>query len=109
MKAGGKQIFTGRFYKQTDFLAMGSSLCPVITNFFMEYFEDLALKWATHKSLCWFHYMDDTTVIWPHSPNRLRDYLNHLNSVHWNIQFTMEMVALWVIKCTINLSIPTFA
>jgi hypothetical protein len=26
--------------------------------------------------------MDDTSVIWPHGPNRLRDYLNQLNSVH---------------------------
>lgn len=82
MKAGGKQIFSGQFYKQTDFLAIGSPLCPVITNFFMEYFEELALQRATRKPLCCFYYMDDTSVIWPHGPNRLRDYLNQLNSVH---------------------------
>jgi hypothetical protein len=26
----------------------------------------------------------------PHHPIRLRDFINHLNSVHQNIQFTME-------------------
>jgi hypothetical protein len=35
--------------------------------------------------------MDDTFVIWPHSPDRMKDFLNHLNSIHQCIQFTMEM------------------
>jgi hypothetical protein len=34
--------------------------------------------------------VDDTFVIWPHGPDRLRVYLDHLTSVHQNIQFTME-------------------
>jgi hypothetical protein len=45
---------------------------------------------AAHKPLCWFHYMADTIIIWPHEPDRLRDFIDHLNSVHQNIQFTME-------------------
>jgi len=32
----------GRFYKQTDVVAKGSSLCPVIADFFMEEFEERA-------------------------------------------------------------------
>jgi hypothetical protein len=70
---------------------MGSPLCLVITSFFVEDFEELAHEWAIHKPLSWFHYMDDTSVIWPHDPNRLRDFLNHLNNIQWNIQFVMEM------------------
>ncbi|KDR09574.1 hypothetical protein L798_00533 [Zootermopsis nevadensis] len=34
--------------------------------------------------------MDDTFVIWPHSPGKWSEFLDHLNSVHENIQFTME-------------------
>jgi hypothetical protein len=67
-----------------------SPLSPVIANFYMEDFEEMALGRASHKPLCWFCYVDDTFVIWPHGPDRLRDFLDHLNSVHQNIQFTME-------------------
>jgi hypothetical protein len=83
--------FAGQFYEQIDGVAMGSPLSPVIANFYMEDFEEMALDRAPHKPLCWFCYVDDTFVIWPHSPDRLRDFLDHLNSVHQSIQFTMEM------------------
>jgi hypothetical protein len=32
----------------------------------------------------------DTFVIWPHGPDKMRDFLNHMNSIHECIQFTME-------------------
>jgi hypothetical protein len=34
--------------------------------------------------------VDDTFTIWPHGPDKLKDFLNHLNSIHECIQFTME-------------------
>jgi hypothetical protein len=43
----------GQFYEQRDGVAMGSPLSSVITNFFMEDFEERALAQATHKLLCW--------------------------------------------------------
>jgi hypothetical protein len=69
---------------------MGSLLSPVIANYFMEYFEEMALEMATHKPLCWFRYIDDTFIIWPHGPGKLAEFLDHLNRVHENIKFTME-------------------
>jgi hypothetical protein len=62
-------------------MAMGLALSPVITNFFMEGFEEVALNQAVHKPPCWIHYVDDT-VIWPHGPNRLRDFLGMVLSEH---------------------------
>ena len=41
-------------------------LSPVIANFFMEDFEEKALNQATLKPTCWYRYVDDTFVIWPH-------------------------------------------
>lgn len=41
----------GQFYEQTDGVATGSSLSPVIANFFMEDFKEKLLKRATHKPL----------------------------------------------------------
>jgi hypothetical protein len=49
----------------------------------MEHSEDL--EGATHKLLCWFRYMNDTFVIWPHGPGKLSEFLDHLNSIHESI------------------------
>ena len=57
--------FDGQFYEQTDGVAMGSPLSPVIANFYMEDFETKAIEKATHKPACWYRYVDDTFVIWP--------------------------------------------
>jgi hypothetical protein len=82
--------FDGQFYEQTDGVAMGSPLSPIIANFFMEDFEKNATEQATHKPACWFRYVDDTFVIWPKKKKKLKNFLNHLNGLHNNIQFTMK-------------------
>jgi hypothetical protein len=69
---------------------MGSPLSLVIANFYMEDFEKNAIEQATHKPVCWFRYADDTFVIWPHDQGKLENFLNHLNELHNNMQFTME-------------------
>jgi len=83
--------YDGQFYEQTDGVAMGSPLSPVIANFFMEDFEKKALEQATHKPVCWYRYVDDTFAIWPHGRERLTEFLDHLNGLHNNIKFTMEI------------------
>ena len=77
--------FDGKFYEQTDGVAMGSPLSPVIANFFMEDLEKSAIAQAPHKPMCWFRYVDDTFVIWPHGKQKLEEFLNHLNGIHKNI------------------------
>jgi hypothetical protein len=82
--------FNGQFYEQADGLAMGSPLSLVIANFFMEDFENKAIEQATQKPVCWFRYVDDPFVIWPHGQEKLTEFLNHLIGLHNKIQFTME-------------------
>jgi hypothetical protein len=82
--------FNGQFYGQTDGVAMGSPLYPVIANFYMEDYEKAALESAPLKPRCWFRYVDDTFVFWQHGPDKLKDFLHHLNSIDQSIQFTME-------------------
>lgn len=84
-------MFQGEFYDQTDSVAMGSSLSPTIDNFYMELFEEIALESAPLKPLCFYRYVDDMCVIWPHGAETLPEFLNHLNRVHPNIKFTMEV------------------
>jgi len=81
----------GQFYEQMDRVATGSPLSPVIANFFMEDFEKKTTEQATHKPVCWFRYVGDTFVIWPHGQEKLTEYLNHINGLHNKIQFTMEI------------------
>jgi hypothetical protein len=50
----------------------------------------MALETATHKPLCRFRYVDYAFIIWPHGPSKLVEFLDHLNGVHDNIEFTME-------------------
>jgi hypothetical protein len=82
--------FEGQFFEQTDGVAMGSPLSPVVANFFMEDFEKRAIEQATNKPTCWFRYVDDTFVIWQHGQEKLTEFLSHLNSLHDNIQFVTE-------------------
>jgi len=56
----------------------------VIANFYMEDFEKKAIKQATHKPACWYRYVDDIFIIWPHGKEKLTDFLNHLNGIHNN-------------------------
>jgi retron-type reverse transcriptase len=84
-------VFDGQYYEQTDGVAMGSPLSPVMANFYTEEFEKTALELAIHKLVCWYRYVDDTFVIWPHGLDKLQEFQNHLNGLHKKIQFTMEI------------------
>jgi hypothetical protein len=56
----------------------------------MEDYEKEAFESAALKPHCWFHYVDDTFIIWLHGQEKLKDFLHHLNSIHQPIQFTVE-------------------
>ncbi|XP_046385940.1 uncharacterized protein LOC124155816 [Ischnura elegans] len=83
-------LYNGDFYEQTDGVAMGSPLSTVIANFFMEDFEEHALNSAPLRPKCFFRYVDDTFIIWPHGMDTLHSFVDHMNSRHPNIRFTME-------------------
>jgi hypothetical protein len=83
--------FEGKFYEQTDSVTMGLPLAPVVTNFYMEYFEETALRTEQYKPSRWFKYVDNTFVVWPHGEVKLKKFLLFLNSIHRNIKFTMAI------------------
>uniref|UniRef100_UPI001AE043E5 reverse transcriptase domain-containing protein n=1 Tax=Chryseobacterium sp. RR2-3-20 TaxID=2787626 RepID=UPI001AE043E5 len=84
-------IYEGQQYKQLEGAPMGSRLSPPFANMFMTSFETKALDTAVEKPTLWLRYVDDTFVIWPHGEAKLYEFLNHLNSQHQRIQFTMEI------------------
>jgi hypothetical protein len=78
--------FRKTFYEQTEGLAMGSPLSPVLANIYMEH---LALK-TSHSPRFWKRYVDDTFAIIPSRSHS--HFLQHLNSVRPGvIRFTHEI------------------
>ncbi|GJQ87172.1 hypothetical protein Trydic_g12525 [Trypoxylus dichotomus] len=71
---------------------MSSSLTPITANFYMEFLESRAFDTAAQKPLYWYRYIDDTFVVWPHGADTLGEFLQHLNSIHPRIQFTIDVV-----------------
>jgi hypothetical protein len=82
-----------KLFQQKDGMATGNALSLVVSNIYMEHFEELALKTAPHRPSLWLRYVDDTFVIWPHSPDRSQEFFYHTNSIRPTIQFTMETEA----------------
>ena len=82
-------FFNTKFYKLLQDAAMGSPVSLVIANFYMEYFEFLAIPSSPTLIKWWFRYVDDV-----HSTTR-KDQVNqlqeHLNSIDPHIKFTIEL------------------
>lgn len=83
--------FEDTFYQQKEGMAMGNSLSPVVSNIFMEHFEEIAIDTAEYKPAKWLRYVDDTFVIWPYGPEKLQEFLQHINNIRPTIKFTMEV------------------
>ena len=56
----------------------------------MEEFEKKALATSTLKPGLWFRYVDDILSSWEHGLENLRRFLEHINSLHLSIKFTLE-------------------
>lgn len=83
-------LFNGSYYLQTDGVAMGSPLGPILANIFVGYIEsqvDDAIK-----ENAWFYrrYVDDILVI-AKSEHNITKLHEKLNSANNNIRFTIEL------------------
>ncbi|XP_055856163.1 uncharacterized protein LOC129919329 [Episyrphus balteatus] len=85
----GYFLYKEKFYLQIDGVAMGSPVAPIIADIWMQYFKMKALETSPIKPVIWKRYVDDTFCIL--NKNDVDTFLNHLNSVHSKIQFTMEI------------------
>ena len=77
-----------KLYEQVEGAAMGSPLSPIVANLYMEDFEMRALNTAPQPPLMWKRFADDTCVII--KATQQQSFLNHINSIDKNIQFTSE-------------------
>ena len=80
--------FQEKFYEQVEGAAMGSPISPIVAYLYMEDFEMRAINTASQPPLMWKRSVDDTCVIIKAVQQQI--FLNHINSMVKNIQFTAE-------------------
>ena len=83
-------IFNCKFYNQTDGVALGSPLSPVLANIFMGFHKSKWLnEYNLNKSKFYLRYVDDMLSAFDNEQDSL-NFLNFLNIRHPNIIFTIE-------------------
>ena len=80
--------FNGALYEQTDGVAMGSLLGPLLANVFMSHIEE-NLEREDKLPSFYRRYVDDTLTIMPNIETAF-NFLDTLNKAHSSVKFTME-------------------
>ena len=75
-------------YKQTDGVAMASSLGPALTNIFVGYYEEKVI-FSNAEPPTYFRYVDDTFAIFDHEA-KADEFLTKLNCLHSSLKFIFE-------------------
>ena len=85
-------LFNGVLYDQIDGVAMGSPLGPTLANIFMCSLEQRYLSNcpSQFKPLLYRRYVDDTFCLFK-DKNDIDLFLNYINGIHSNINFTVEV------------------
>ena len=99
--------FDGKYYVQIDGIAMGSPLAPILADIFMNHvlennilrstdnnnsFLDIfagTVNFPQFKLKLFVTYVDDTLVAFENKTDATK-FLRYLNSLHNNLEFTME-------------------
>ena len=86
---GSYFLFDGKLFKQTDGVAMGSPLGPVLANIFLAHLEDTVICDSQLFPEFYVRYVDDTFCVFTNRSD-VQPFLDFINSVHPNLKFTME-------------------
>src|ERR1700761_3534460 len=81
--------FNNNLFKQKDGMAMGSPLGPIFANIFLAHNESSWLANAPVTPFLYKRYVDDTLLLVP-TDSDVNQLLDHMNSQHPNIRFTLE-------------------
>ena len=85
-----KFVFNNAYYKQDFGMAMGNSLSAILSNIYMEFYENRYLSNILPRSICWLRYVDDILCIWPVEWDE-KDFLTVINNQVPSIKFTLEV------------------
>ena len=79
-----------KVYKQLRGTAIGTKFAPSYAILFMAELEERILSASPDKPFVWWRYIDDVFMIWQHGEEKLKAFLESLNSFHPTIKFTYE-------------------
>ena len=77
-------------YWQGQGTAIGTKFAPAFANIFMYVLETKMLQECDWKAWIWWRFLDDIFFIWLHGEQRLREFLNFINSYHNTIKYTWD-------------------
>ena len=83
--------FNNEWFLQTSGTAMGKKFAPNYANLFLAKWEHEALAKCPKKPSCYFRFLDDIFIIWPHSKDDFNIFFQILNSHHKSINLKASL------------------
>lgn len=84
-------LFGDQFYLQTRGTAMGSNVAPPYANAYMAQFEEMHVypnHLFQHHATIWYRYIDDIFCLWNGDIDTLLEFIDYLNNIRNELQFT---------------------
>lgn len=82
--------FNGRHFLQVLGTAIGTKMAPSYANIFMGKLESDLFEQAPITPLFWRRFIDDIFFIWTEGEERLKEFMELMNSFHNTIKFTFS-------------------
>ena len=111
----GMFMYRDVLYRQIDGVAMGSSLGPTLANMFLAHveceklFNDITNNYPVFYPNLYLRYVDDCFAVFNSEPDSVQ-FLSVLNSLHSNLQFTVEVgsTSLPFLDVLVNINVNSF-
>ena len=82
--------FNGKHYVQILGTAIGTKMAPSYASIFMGKLESNLMERAPAKPIFWKRFIDDIFFVWTEGEERLREFMECMNSFHNTIKFTFD-------------------
>jgi hypothetical protein len=82
--------FNEEIYWQRQGTAIGTKFAPAFANIFIYVLETKMLQECDWKPWIWWRFLDDIFFICLHGEQRLREFLNFINSYQNTIKYTWD-------------------